>query len=83
MKNSYDYHDKPLLAGGPVPPLPPGTSCPTPASPANGRVIITEENNGLVATYGCNRGFRLSGQRVRFCLNNGIYSGSAPICVAS
>ena len=70
------------LVGGPVQPLPPGLSCPNPASPANGRVLITAENNRLVATYSCNRGFRLvRGQRVRFCQNDGTFSGRAPICV--
>ena len=72
------------LVGGPVPPLPPGLSCPTPPSITNGRVTITAENNRLVATYSCNPGFRLvSGQRVRFCQNDGTFSGRAPICVES
>ena len=72
------------LVGGPVPPLPPGLSCPTPPSITNGRVTITAENNRLVATYSCNPGFRLvSGQRVRLCQNDGTFSGRAPICVES
>ena len=71
------------LVGGPVPPLPPGLSCPTPPSITNGRVTITAENNRLVATYSCNPGFRLSGQRVRICQNDGTFSGRAPICVES
>ncbi|XP_019850127.1 PREDICTED: CUB and sushi domain-containing protein 3-like [Amphimedon queenslandica] len=71
--------------GGPIPPFPPGPpgiNCPTPASPANGQVVVTQRNNRLVATYSCNAGFRLARRaRVRFCQNDDTFSGRAPICV--
>ena len=53
--------------------------------PANGRIIKqpTPESTtlGSFATYFCNEGFRLMGDSIRACLQNGRWSGNDPTCV--
>ena len=36
---------------------------------------------GSTATFFCNRGFRLSGDRQRVCLASGDWTGSIPTCI--
>lgn len=60
------------------PPLP--LPCPELEVPTNGEVNITSSNVGSTATYTCNTGFELVGQRSRSCQSSGIWSGTAPTC---
>ena len=50
--------------------------------PPNGEVTLpTERIVGSEATYTCNEGFSLSGNSMRRCQTDGLWSGSAPTCV--
>ena len=49
-------------------------------NPANGRVHVNGRKPGAEARYTCNPGFRLSGQRLRVCQDDGSFSGQAPTC---
>ena len=55
-------------------------TCPKLADPANGAVKSSGYYLGDKAVHSCNSGFQLSGNRVRKCLSNGKWSGSAPVC---
>ena len=49
---------------------------------SNGQVVIdgpTEQ--GTVATYSCNSGFSLVGDRQRVCTESGAWSGIRPTCI--
>ncbi|XP_003387839.1 PREDICTED: sushi, von Willebrand factor type A, EGF and pentraxin domain-containing protein 1-like isoform X2 [Amphimedon queenslandica] len=46
----------------------------------NGQVSVSGTRPGAVATYNCNSGFSIVGQRIRICGNDGTFSGQAPIC---
>ena len=45
-----------------------------------GRVTITGTTTGSVATYSCNKGFKLIGTVNRICLASGQWSRTAPTC---
>ena len=51
-------------------------------NPENGRVFITGTRVGSIATYRCNRGFRLLGSSRRTCQSNSQWSGQAPVCIS-
>lgn len=46
----------------------------------NGQVTVSGTRPGAIATYRCNSGFRLIGQRTRVCEIDGTFSGQAPTC---
>ena len=48
--------------------------------PVYGNVDLTGVNVGSKATYSCDRGFQLRGNKIRKCLRNGQWSGSNPVC---
>ena len=49
--------------------------------PANGQVDLTSGTTfGQTATYSCNTGYNLGGDRTRTCQATGEWSGSAPTC---
>ena len=48
--------------------------------PDNGDVELTDVTEGSTATYTCDEGFDLSGDKFRTCQSNGQWSGSEPIC---
>lgn len=52
------------------------------SDPANGNIQqMRPAVIGSVATYKCNRVFRLVGNASRICQASGSYSGQAPTCV--
>ena len=54
--------------------------CPTLIPPTNGNVIQNGNEFGDTAVYTCEPGFRLSGTRIRTCLDGGQWSGTASTC---
>jgi hypothetical protein len=58
-------------------------TCPSLPHPANGVVLLTNLTEGSLATYSCNEGFGLAGDRGRICQSDGMWSGEAATCVAS
>ena len=50
------------------------------SDPSNGRVSISTDTPGGIATYTCNSGYALVGTERRSCQNNGQWSGRAPTC---
>ena len=57
------------------------TDCGALSNPANGYVSHTTGTIlGQIATYGCNTGYNLVGDRTRTCQATGVWSGSAPTC---
>jgi len=57
--------------------------CGYPAALGNGSVSGRFTTYGSVATYSCAAGYALSGSAVRTCQANGMWSGTAPVCVIS
>ena len=55
-------------------------SCKYLSYPMYGYISVTTHDVGGRATYSCNSGFRLIGPSTRFCLSDGSWSGSEPIC---
>lgn len=55
--------------------------CPNLRSPVNGEVSLSGITLGSTATYTCNEGFILSGNRIRSCLTTAIWSGEDPTCI--
>ena len=51
------------------------------SNPSNGRVSISDNIVGGIATYRCNSGYSLDGSETRICQNDGSWSGNAPTCV--
>nr|XP_022326524.1 protein lev-9-like isoform X1 [Crassostrea virginica] len=50
----------------------------------NGRVDINPQNMfGGIATYNCDWGYEIQGQKDRVCQGDGLWSGEAPKCVLS
>ena len=47
-------------------------------NPENGRVEVTGQTVGNVATYGCDVGFELVGVDTRLCEDSGRWGGVAP-----
>ena len=60
--------------------LPPAGGCGPLLSPVNGDVTLTGTEVGDTATYKCNFGFILEGDRFRVCESSGDWSGQAPSC---
>ena len=55
--------------------------CPILGSPANGQVTVTGNLPGDTATYSCDPGFELSGERVLTCGNDVMWSADPPTCI--
>ena len=49
-------------------------------NPANGVVSKSNTTYNSTATYSCNTGYTLTGDKIRTCLESGFWSGSAPTC---
>lgn len=50
----------------------------------NGRVVIKPQNMfGGIATYECDWGYEIRGQKVRVCQGDGFWGGETPECVLS
>ena len=54
--------------------------CSTLENPINGVVTFANTTFGSVATYSCNRGFVLDGNKTRVCQEDGLWSYEAPEC---
>ena len=50
------------------------------SSPENGAVTFRSTTFGSRADYSCNDGFLLLGLSSRMCMENGSWSGEAPVC---
>jgi hypothetical protein len=50
-------------------------------SPANGSVAMPDTTPGNTATYACLAGYVLSGPGTRICQANGVWTGTAPVCM--
>ena len=50
------------------------------SNPVNGRVVLQLTTEGSVATYSCNKGYKLSGSSTRTCGSDGAWTGDAPTC---
>ena len=50
------------------------------SNPLNGRVSISTDTPGGIATYSCNSGYELVGTERRTCQNDGQWSDRAPTC---
>ena len=57
-----------------------GTNCPKLNDPDNGDVSVSTTAINGVATYSCDHGFTLSGNRRRVCQAGARWSGSEPSC---
>uniref|UniRef100_H3AD23 Sushi, von Willebrand factor type A, EGF and pentraxin domain containing 1 n=1 Tax=Latimeria chalumnae TaxID=7897 RepID=H3AD23_LATCH len=55
-------------------------SCGQPNSPSNGQVGGEDYTFQKQVEYSCNEGFLLEGERSSICLENGSWSGVAPVC---
>ena len=49
-------------------------------APANGDVNQPGNSVGTVASYTCNDGFQLIGDKTRTCQKDGEWSGADPVC---
>ena len=49
-------------------------------NPENGRVIVSGEVIGSIATYDCDDGYTLNGLSTRICRDDQEWSGVAPTC---
>ncbi|KAK3796935.1 hypothetical protein RRG08_032239 [Elysia crispata] len=54
--------------------------CPPLPSPANGKVITPSNEYGSVASYTCNVGYLLEGQKSLSCLSTGSWNATQPLC---
>ncbi len=54
--------------------------CPKLDNPDNGRVVVSGLTPSSIADYTCDKGFKLIGTSWRKCLDNGEWSGEAPVC---
>ncbi|GAU99333.1 hypothetical protein RvY_10353-2 [Ramazzottius varieornatus] len=59
--------------------------CGFPGTALNSRVEFSSESltTGTFAVYSCDEGYRLLGSRSRYCLDEGKWSGSLPVCVVN
>ena len=48
--------------------------------PANGEVSVSSTTFNSTAIYSCNTGYTVTGDDMRECLENGLWSGSEPLC---
>ena len=51
------------------------------SNPDNGTVTWTGLIRGSFAIYICNIGFMMTGEQVRMCMDNGMWSGQEPNCI--
>ena len=58
----------------------PGITCSELEDPKNGSVRVSGTTIGSRADYKCNSGFKLEGVAWRRCLDNGEWTGEAPVC---
>ena len=49
--------------------------------PQDGQVVLSGTIFGSTATYSCNSGFVLLGDKTRRCQANGEWSGLVPLCI--
>ena len=49
-------------------------------APPNGTVMWDDLIEGFIATYYCNKGFKLSGDETRTCTDR-VWTGQEPICL--
>ena len=54
--------------------------CPKLVDPTNGDVAYSGNTPGSSATYTCIAGYSITGDDIRFCLNDGTWSGNDPFC---
>ena len=55
------------------------SECNKPTPPTNGEVTVSD--NGVVATYNCQAGYTLTGNRERYCQDDGkAWNGTDPTC---
>ena len=54
--------------------------CPALSLPDNGRVEPTDLTFNSIATYSCDNGYTLEGERFRSCQSDQTWSGVSPIC---
>ena len=57
------------------------SDCPSLGELMNGRIVTTEVlSTGVEAIYECNKGYDIIGNVTRICLEDGTWSGAAPVC---
>ena len=56
------------------------TFCPLLSAPEDGQVSVRSRTFGSTATYSCDTGKTLVGERTRTCLSDGTWSRRKPIC---
>ena len=54
--------------------------CETPSKPIGGMPYLQSTAVGMVVTYSCDDGLKLTGDTSRECLKSGVWSGSTPVC---
>jgi hypothetical protein len=57
--------------------------CPTLSDPDNGEVEVTGNSAGDEATYTCNTGYTLNGDKKLVCQNDGEWSAQPPLCTSN
>ncbi|XP_055348280.1 sushi, von Willebrand factor type A, EGF and pentraxin domain-containing protein 1-like isoform X2 [Paramacrobiotus metropolitanus] len=59
--------------------------CGFPGTAVNGRVGFSSDtlSSGTFAAYSCDDGYTLLGSKSRYCLDEGKWSGSLPVCVVN
>ena len=62
------FHDTAITCNAPL------------TEPANGKINITCNTVGCMASYSCNNQSVLIGNSTTVCLSNGLWSGSSPVC---
>jgi len=58
------------------------TICPDPPKPLNGNRNLRSNKIGGAVIYTCNPGYILIGEKLRRCIDGGVWSGSQPICMS-
>ena len=56
-------------------------ACPLLTDPENGKVEVSGQTRGSIATYSCNVGFELFGHETVECTHDFLWSSDPPICV--
>ena len=54
--------------------------CGDPGTPRNGEIDLSSTMFRSVVQYSCKSGYNLAGDKVRFCLASGKWSGFLPTC---
>ena len=55
-------------------------NCETLFNPENGEVLLSGTSQGDIATYTCFDGFAIVGVDIRYCQNDGRWTGREPLC---